>query len=391
MAGPLEGLKILDFTTLLPGPYATMNLADMGADVLRIASGSRPDLTSLVPPFISGTPDTKISAIYAYLGRGKRSMTMNLKHPEATGIVRRLIEKYDILIEQFRPGVMARFNMDYQSLRKFSPAIIYCSLTGYGQTGPLRKKAGHDINYLARSGIMSYSGKRETGPTLMGAQIADLAAGSHNAIIGILAAVIHRNATGKGQHIDISMTDGMIAFNALAGAAYLADGNEPEREGNILNGGSLYDFYETRDGKYLSFGGVEPQFLDNFCKILRESGVLPDGTLKDKRQLREIMRKKTRDEWTKIFKDVDACVEPVLSLSEALDDEHLMERSMVADFRLPSGESVRQIANPVKFSETPSSYKGVGVKAGMHTKDVLLELGYREMEIDDFEKSGLFE
>jgi alpha-methylacyl-CoA racemase len=223
MAGPLKGLKIIDFTTLLPGPYATMVLADLGADVLRVVSGSRPDLTEFMPPCIAGT---NLSCAASTLGRGKRSLALNLKDPRAGAIVLKLIKTHDILIEQFRPGVMARLGLDYETLKAVNPSLIYCSLTGYGQTGPLKNRAGHDINYLARSGIMAYSGRKATGPTLTGIQIADVASGSNNTVIGILAAVVHRLRTGEGQHIDVSMTDGVIAFNAIAGAAFLADGSE---------------------------------------------------------------------------------------------------------------------------------------------------------------------
>jgi crotonobetainyl-CoA:carnitine CoA-transferase CaiB-like acyl-CoA transferase len=392
MSGPLEGLKILDFTTLLPGPCATMTLADMGADVLRIVSGARPDMVAFFPPVI---PGTDLSAIYAYLGRGKRCMTLNLKDHRATRIVHRLIADYDIVIEQFRPGIMAKFGLDYQSLKTINPSLIYCSLTGYGQTGPLRDRAGHDINYLARSGVMSYSGKRETGPTLMGIQIADIASGSNNAIVGILSAVHCRNRTGKGQHIDVSMTDGMIALNAMYGANFLVDGEQPTREDVMLNGGSLYDFYETKDGGYMSVGSIEPQFFAAFCRTidcpeLIPGGIAPSDIEKAKRRIGEAFKTKTRDEWIEIFSRADACVEPVLSLSEVFGDVHVRERELVAEVKLPEGKSVRQLAGPIKFSETPQAYGYAGVPAGTHTRDVLLEIGYTEADIEAFEKTGLF-
>ncbi len=392
MSGPLLGLKILDFTTLLPGPYATMMLADLGADVLRVVSGSRPDLTSLMPPFIEGT---EISAASAYLGRGKRSMNLNLKDPRGVRIVHQLITSYDILIEQFRPGVMANFGLDYPSLKEHNPSLIYCSLTGYGQTGPLTGRAGHDINYLSRSGLMSYSGRKDTGPVLTGVQIADVASGSYNAIIGLLAAIIARQTTGKGQQVDISMTDGVIAFNALVGASFLIDGQEPGREGYILSGGSLYDFYETKDGLFISFGGLEPQFFAAFCQgigrpDLITGGVLPPDVYQVKQEIRQIIKTKARDEWTAIFQQWDACVEPVLTLAEALNDPLVRERGMVVSLSLPGGGQVKQLAHPIKFSETPSQYDQVGLPAGTHTREVLLELGYTEQEIKEFEETGLF-
>ncbi|OGP51039.1 MAG: carnitine dehydratase [Deltaproteobacteria bacterium RBG_13_43_22] len=392
MAGPLQGLKILDFTTLLPGPYATMMLSDLGAEVLRIVSGSRPDLTTMMPPLIG---ETGISSSSAYLGRGKRSMTLNLKDPRGVRIVQQLITTYDILIEQFRPGVMAKFGLDYPKLTELNPRLIYCSLTGYGQTGPMTGRAGHDINYLSRSGLMSYSGRKETGPVLTGMQIADIASGSYNSIIGLLSAVIYRQTTGQGQFVDISMTDGMIAFTAMVGASFLVNGHEPGREGHLLNGGSLYDFYETKDGQYISFGGLEPQFFAAFCQAIDRpdlipGGVLPPNVRKVKQEVRDIIKTKTRDEWTVWFQQYDACVEPVLTLFEALNDHLVQDRGMVVEVPLPDGGRVKQIASPIKFSETPPQYDQVGLPVGTHTKEILLELGYSEQEIREFGETGLF-
>ena len=392
MPGPLQGLKILDFTTLLPGPYATMILADMGADVLRILSGSYPDMASFLPPFL---PGSDLSCNIAYLGRGKRCLNLNLKMTSAVDIVHRLIKKYDIVIEQFRPGVMTRLGLGYEDMRTVNPSLIYCSLTGYGQTGPLKNRAGHDINYLARSGLMHYSGTKDKGPSLTGMQIADVASGSNNSVIGILAAVIHRKDTGEGQHIDISMTDGVMAFNSMMATTYLAGAAEPQREQELLNGGSLYDFYETKDGLYISFGGLEIQFYATFCRIIGREDLIPFGIItpnveKVKKEIREIFLQKTRDQWTEIFSQVDACVEPVLSLAEAIADENTRVREMVVEFDLPSGEKLKQIANPIKFSATKQEYRSLGCLAGNHTHEVLLENGYTEEQIKEYEKEGVF-
>jgi crotonobetainyl-CoA:carnitine CoA-transferase CaiB-like acyl-CoA transferase len=392
MAGPLTGFKILDFTTLLPGPYATMMLGDLGAEVLRIVSGSRPDLTGFMPPFIDGT---NLSAVGAFLGRNKRSITLNLKDPRAIRIVHQLLTSHDILIEQFRPGVMAKFGLDYDSLKDSFPSLIYCSLTGYGQTGPLTGRAGHDINYLSRSGLMSYSGRKETGPVLTGMQIADIASGSYNSIIAVLAAVIHRLQSGRGQHLDISMTDGMVAFTAMVGAAFLTDGNEPDREGHLLNGGSLYDFYETRDHQFISFGGLEPQFFEAFCRAIERpdliaGGVFPPNVDEVKSEIRQIIKTKTRDQWTAVFKEWDACVEPVLTLEEAMNDPLIRERDMVVEVPLPDGSRVKQLAHPIKYSVSPPRYKQVGLPVGTHTREVLLDIGYSDPEIKEFEQTGLF-
>lgn len=392
MAGPLTGLKILDFSTLLPGPYATMVLADLGADVLRIVSGSRHDLADVMPPIL---PNTKVSANGAWMGRGKRSMTLNLKDERAIKIVHQLIKDYDIIIEQFRPGVMEKFGLGYADLKKINPAVIYGSLTGYGQTGPLSKKAGHDINYISRSGLMAYSGRKSTGPSLTGMQIADVASGSNNMIIGILASVYARQNTGKGQYIDISMMDGVIAFHAMTGAGFLATGNEPQRESEFLNGGCLYDFYQTADDRYLSFGGLEPQFFSAFCKTigcedLIKGGVSPKDVQTVKERICSIIKLKSLSEWVAIFDKVDACVEPVMTLDEALSDSHAIERGLIVELETPSGGTVKQIATPIKFSETRLEYIKTGQVTGTDTKEVLKSLGYTENDIAEFEKTDLF-
>ena len=393
MSGALQGLKILDFTTLLPGPYATMILADLGADVLRVLSGSRPDATLFLPPVI---PGTDMSAAAATLGRSKRSITLNLKDPQTSEIIHRLIRKYDIVLEQFRPGVMEKFGLDYASLRQINPRLIYCSLTGYGQTGPLRDRAGHDINYLARSGIMSYSGRKDTGPTLLGAQIADCACGAQNAVIAILAAVTHRLTTGIGQYLDVAMTDGAQALNALFGAGFLADGVEPAREETVLNGGCLYDFYETRDGRHLSLGSLEAVFFNEFCRAIGRNdlmavGIAPDDEGMIKKELCLLFKTKTLEEWVGFFDGIDACIEPVMTLNEVAADPQTQARQMIVDVPLTNGKIVRQFAHPIKFSQTPPQYLFAGVPAGSHNREVLRDIGYTEEAISTFKKSGLFD
>jgi len=392
MPGPLNKLKVLDFSTLLPGPYATMCLADLGADVLQVVSGSRPDLADIFPPFI---PGTKTSSASAYLRRNKRSMALNLKDPRAIKIVHQLLAEYDIVVEQFRPGVMAKLGLGYEDLKKVNTAVICCSITGYGQTGPLRDRAGHDINYIARSGIASYSGVRESGPGLIGMQVADVAAGSMNAIIGTLAAVAHRYVTGEGQHVDISMTDGMMAFNATHGAAFFVHGRDIMRGEDILNGGSLYDYYETKDGRYVSIGALEPQFFASFCDVigrpdLAPGGFAPANVHEVKAQVRSIIRSKTLSEWMELFAKAEACVEPVLNMTEVFGDALAIERRMVVDVPLPSGGTVRQVANPIKFSVTAPDYRQAGTRPGAHTSEVLKSLGYTDSDIEEFDKTGLF-
>ena len=390
--GALEGLKILDFSTLLPGPYATMMLADMGAEVLKISSAGRPDLVVNYEPFIG---DSGISACQAWLGRNKKTMFLNLRTPEAREIIKELIMEYDIILEQFRPGVMNRLGIGYEELKVINPRLIYCALTGYGQTGPLRDAAGHDINYLARSGIISHAGKQESGPSLMNFQIADVAVGSMNSVIGILAAVYHRSMTGKGQFIDVSMLDGCIPFNSLDGAGFLVSGKQPGREQELLNGGCLYDYYETKDGEYMSVGSLEPKFWKEFCKAIEREDLIPETVWpKDidriKDEIRQIFKTRTKQEWVEIFDQYDACVQPVLNLEEALlEDQHIKERKMVVEVPLPTwgGKKVKQMATAIHLSECPCEYKYAGYPLGYHTREIIESLG---RDYDELEKKGVF-
>lgn len=391
--GSLDDLKILDFSTLLPGPYATLMLADMGAEVLKISSASRPDIVLDYPPFIG---DTGVSASQAWLGRNKKTMFLNLKTGEGKAVVKELVKEYDIVLEQFRPAVMEKLGLGYEDLKAVNPKLIYCSLTGYGQTGPLRDAAGHDINYMSRSGIISQAGRRESGPSLMNFQIADIAVGSMNSVIGILAAVNYRKNTGKGQYIDVAMMDGCVPFNSLDGAGFLVSGKEPKREGERLNGGCIYDFYETKDGEYLSVGSLEPQFWSRFCTAigredLIEGTVYPPNIDEVKAEIRGILKTKTRDEWVEVFSHYDACVQPVLNLKEALlEDEQVKEREMVVDVKLPLHEdvSVKQLATAVKLSECPCEYKFAGYPTGYHTKEVIEQLG---MDYAELKAKGVFD
>ena len=383
--GALDGLKVLDFSTLLPGPYATLMLADLGAEVLKISSRDKYDLVVHWPPKLENT-DTPAAA--AWLGRNKKTIFLNLKKAEAVEAVKRLVWEYDIVVEQFRPGVMAKLGLNYELLSQVNPKLIYCSLTGYGQSGPLKDRAGHDINYMSRSGVMASAGRKATGPVLTDMQIADVAVGSMNSVIGILAAVHHRERTGEGQFIDVAMLDGMVPFNSMDGACFLAGAPAPEREGQMLNGGAVYDFYETADGGYMSVGSLEPKFFAALCNAMQRPE-WADGTILKtnlplvKETFRAKFREKTRDEWTEIFSHWDACVEPVLTLEEAVKDAHINERGMLPEVVLPQApaQRVRQLGCPIKLSACPAQYRHAGYPEGWHTVEILSRMGYSTEEI----------
>lgn len=387
----LSGLKILDFSCLLPGPYASMMLADLGADVLRVESHTRIDDIRSFPPF-----DGEISAVHAHLNRSKRSLSLDLKKPGAVELVHRLVQQYDIVLEQFRPGVMERLGVGYEQLKQANPRLIYCSLTGFGQTGPYRDRPGHDINFLALSGIMGYSGRKDSGPSLLGVQVGDLAGGALQAAVAMLAAVIYRERTGEGQHLDISMTDGSFALNALFGPGALTCGIEPLPEETMLNGGSFYDFYQTQDGRYFSVGSFEPGFRKLLCEAIGRPDLLAaalDETPAGRRQfasaLRDIFLGKTFAQWQELFAAIPACVEPVLSFAEAAAHPQLVARGMIADVPMPDGRMQKQIASPIKSSVHAPQYRHIGARLGEHSADVLRELGLAEREVERLREEGV--
>lgn len=391
MSLPLEGVRVLDFSTLLPGPYATQLLADMGAEVLRVEAPSRPDLLKLMPPMV-GEGKSKVSAAHATINRNKQSIAIDLKNPEAKGIIEQLVPKYDVVVEQFRPGVMARLGLDFEALSAVNPKLIYCSITGYGQTGPYKDRAGHDINYLALSGLASYSGRKETGPVLSATQIADIAGGSHHAVMSILAALYARQTSGKGAYLDISMADAALSLNTMFGAGALVSGKDPALGTEMLNGGLFYDYYETSDGKYLSVGSLEP----NFAMALLQALGMPDWLSKiaDQRpetqeQLRSAIAGKILEQdqahWIDVFGKLDACVEPVISVNDAAQHPQFQARNMFIEASLDNGERVTQIASALPFEKRATT---AGVKLGAHTDQVLTSMGLSEQQIDDLKQSG---
>ncbi len=376
MSGPLSSLKVLDFSTLLPGPFASLLLADMGAEVLRIESPTRVDLTRVLPPHVDG-----VSASHAYLNRNKRSISLDLKAPAAIEVVKQLVRDYDIVLEQFRPGVMDRLGLGYEDLKAINPKLIYVSITGYGQTGPYRDRAGHDINYLALAGVASHTGRAASGPLPLGMQVADIAGGSLHGVIGLLAAVVQRQSTGLGQQVDISMTDCAFSLNAMAGAAYLTAGVEPSMEGNALNGGSFYDYYCSRDGQWFSVGSLEPQFMQQLCAALGRPelaslGLRPDKQVELKGALRSEFEKRDAAEWREVFAGLDACVEPLLSFSEAVEHPQNKARELVVDVPREGKSAQRQLAHPIKFSSSIPSPRHIGAALGEHNQEVLQALGY---------------
>lgn len=381
MSLPLAGLKILDFSTLLPGPYATQILADMGAEVLRVESPTRPDLLKMMPPMAG-----KVSAAHAAINRNKDSIAIDLKKPEAKAIISRLLDDYDIVVEQFRPGVMARLGLGYEELKAEHENLIYCSITGYGQTGPYKDRAGHDINYLALSGLASYSGREETGPVLSGTQIADIAGGSHHAVMAILAAVIQRSTAGKGTYLDISMSDAALSLHTMFGAGALVSGKDPAAGREMLNGGLFYDYYQTADGRYLSVGSLEPNFASGLLTQLglqhqlnRIADARPEAQAELRAAIADKIAAQPLSHWLDIFAELDVCVEPVLNFSEVHEHPHFQAREMFCVAQDDQGKVFTQINSALPFKRR--DLNRAGVTLGAQTQSVMANLGYSPEEI----------
>lgn len=384
MTKPLEGMKVLDFTHMLPGPFGTMLLADLGADVVKVENTESPDIMRFLPPIIDG-----MSALHAHINRGKKSLGINLKNPEAKEIIYRLVEHYDVVIEQFRPGVMEKLDIGYKCLRRINPSLVYCALSGYGQTGSYASRAGHDINYMALSGVDSISGRDEIGPALGGIQVADIGSGAKNMVIGVLAAYIGRKETGRGDCIDVSITDGVFAMSLFASAGYLAGGPVPRR-GDVLSGGMLYDYYAASDGGYLSVGPIEQKFFADFCEGIGCGDIAPTGIINTthKESIASIIASKPLSHWKKVFEKRDACVEPVYSISEALANPPLSEREMVVSVEREGGGTIRQIGNPIKFESGHHYSARAGVSLGIHNDEILASAGFGKDEIIRLKECG---
>jgi alpha-methylacyl-CoA racemase len=395
MSRPLEDVRILDLTRLLPGGFCTLLLADLGADVIKVEDTRQGDYVRWAPPYYGSeeqTPRGTRSAIYLSLNRNKRSIRLDLKHERGRQALIRLAETVDVLVESFRPGVLDKLGVGYQVLRQANPALVYCPITGYGQDGPNRGRAGHDMNYLGLNGVLGLTGEAGGAPIQSGAQIADMGGGALMAAVGILAALQEARRSGEGQMVDISMTDGSLAWLAMEAGRYFGSGEVPERGNIMLSGGIVcYRPYEAADG-WVTCGALEPKFWAAFCRGVGREELIEHQFAKPgsdaHRQVEEIFRTRTRDEWRAFNDEHDAMIEPVLDLDEALESELVRQREMVISYQQPEFGEVKQLGFPIKLSRTPASVERPAPALGEHTADVLAEAGYSAEEIHALEESG---
>jgi crotonobetainyl-CoA:carnitine CoA-transferase CaiB-like acyl-CoA transferase len=378
----LEGITVIDLTQLLPGPFCTQVLADFGANVIKI-EGPGGDLARVL-----GTKIKKESGSFMMLNRNKRSVVLNLKEKKGRDVFFRLIKQADVVIEGFRPGVMDKLGLGYEEAAKINEKIIYCSISGYGQTGPYRDKPGHDINYISIAGILGNTGLEGTKPVIPGGQIADITGGILG-VVGIMLALWSREKTKKGQYIDISMMDGAIAWLPLVLGEYLATRTEPKKGQGQLNGGyACYNVYETSDNGYMSLGALEVHFWETFCREIGQESFIAKQFASKRMQaemtakIQEVFSRKTQEEWTVFFQDKNVPCEPVLNLEGVFSHPQVLDRDMVLDVAHRTEGKMKQLGIPIKLSMTPGQIRMPAPRLGEHTEEILKEFGLTTGEIN---------
>ena len=395
--GPLSGLRVLDLTRVLAGPTCTQMLGDLGAEVIKIERPEAGDDTrGFAPPF---WPETKESAYFIGVNRNKKSVTVDIAKPEGQALILKLLESCDILAENFKVGALAKYGLGYEQLKDRFPRLIYCSITGFGQTGPYAPRPGYDALIQAMGGIMSLTGEPNGSPQKAGVPVADMFAGLYGCI-GILAALNHRTATGQGQQIDIGMLDTHVAWLANQGMNYLSTGENPPRLGNQHPNISPYQEYPTKDGYLILAVGNDPTF-ERFCKSFGQEHLLADERFATNpkrvanrdlvtQTLTPLMKTKTTTEWVEALEALKIGCGPINTLKDVFADPHVQARNMTLEMDHGSGATVKVIANPVKLSATPPTYRSAPPVLGEHTDAVLSGiLGMSAVEIETLRAKGV--
>lgn len=377
----LQGIRVLDLSRVLAGPYCTMVLGDLGADVIKVESPEGDETRGWGPPFLGEAQGE--SAYYLCVNRNKRSIVVDFKTEGGRAILHRLIKQSDVLVENFRPGTLARFALDFESASVINPNLIYCSITGFGQTGPLRDKPGYDFMIQAMGGLMSFTGEPEGEPMKVGVAVADLFAGQ-NAVIAILAALQARTLTGKGQHIDISLFDSQLGMLANVAGNYLISGNLPKRYGNAHANIVPYQSFQASDAWFIVAVGNDKQF-EKLCVVIGKSELVTDtrftlnsGRVQHREDLLAILKpifmQRTASEWLSALETAGIPCGPINALDKVFSEPQVDAREMLVHMQHEEIGDLRLVGSPLKFSDTPVAYKRPPPKLGEHTDEVLKEL-----------------
>jgi len=393
----LDGVKVLDLSQHMPGHHCSMLLGDMGADVLKIEAPSLPTRGGQAARSEPSPEERERSLAFDSLNRNKRSIVLNLKDSRGRDIFHQLARRADVVLEGFRPGVVARLSVDYQTISEMNPRIVYASISGYGQDGPFSQLAGHDINYIAESGTLSVIGPDPEGPPVMPMNfLADLAGGATTTALGIVAALFHREKTGRGQFVDLSMTDGALQLTASMLSRYFETGRVPVRGLETFSGSLVYyNVYQCQDGKWISIGCIESYFYESFCRELGREDWIPlqhvdlETHAKMIAEAREIFKTRTRDEWYEALNRHDLCAQRVLDAGELAAEPYLQAREMVIERQHPVLGPVKQVGTALKFSESPAVFRGFAPNKGQHTDEVLAELGHSADQIAALRADGV--
>jgi len=397
----LEGVKILDLSMLVPGAFCTMLLGDLGADVLKIEAPGVNEFrgSSRTLP----KEEQRKAAAYYALDRNKKSIVVNLKSEAGREVFYRLSRRADVIVEGFRPAVIKRLKIDYETISKLNPGIIYCSLSGYGQDGPYHSFPGHDINYIAMAGVLGLIGSSEGPPVIPLNLIADFAGAALYGALGISVALVARNKTGRGQYVDVAYMDGAISLMTWFNCGYFFDGSVLKRGESWLHGAyPYYGVYETKDGKYLTIGCLEPHFWENLCRLLSKEGYVPYGFALEHTfhkpegekwdeihsSLKQIFLTRTRDEWFELLIRNDVPAGKVHTPDEVFSDPQVLHRQMVIEVEHPTLGKIKQVGVAPKLCGTPGKVRSLSPLPGEHTDEVLRGLGYRQEEISDLRREG---
>ncbi|MEC5423848.1 CoA transferase [Virgibacillus sp. C22-A2] len=391
MIQALHGMKVIDLSQVLAGPYCTMVLGDMGADIIKVEKFPTGDTTRTMGPYIDNE-----SYMYMMVNRNKRGMCLDLKSKEGRQILIDLIKTADVFVENYRPGVMKKLGIDYETLKEVNPALIYCSISGYGQTGPSSKKGGFDIMAQGMSGLMDMTGEKDGKPVKVGIAIHDIAA-AQTAVQSILSAYIYRLKSGKGQYIDVSLVDSGLAWTVWEAAAYFGKGDVAKRNGTAHRASAPYQGYETKDG-FILIGAANQKLWETFCIDVMDK---PEW-IKDPRyitnshraqhvddleiEIEEILKEENSKHWLGLLEQYGIPSGPIYSYDQTLNDPHIQAREMVLQYEHPIGGLMQTLGFPAKLSETPGQLTKAAPLIGQHNQEVLKELGYSSKDIDQLKE-----